>query len=551
MVAAPGLGVPAAAAASVAPRHVSVIVLEADPASSAAERVVADLDGRVTRRLDLMGGFAARVPAGRRAILDRSPSVKQVWSDGRVHMSEESETDGGDAEELWEYDELPPETAWPDAIRLAGARGVASGSGVTVAVLDTGATRHPDLGNRMARRVDVTPDADGYDRFGHGTHMTGIVAGDGRESEGKHSGVAPAARIVSVKVAGFDGATDVSAVLAAFEWIAAHREQYGIRVLNLSFGTDATQGHLADPLNFGVQRLWRSGILVVAAAGNHGGGGGRIDKPGDDPFVLTVGAADVRGTPSTSDDRVAPFSSHGPTGDGVAKPDLVAPGISIVSHRASGSTADRTRPAARLEEDDYFKGTGTSQASAVVSGVAALMFSARPSLTPDEAKAALVGTADTALRGEAGAGAGLVDAAAATIAARDASFRGRPANGGLTASSGLGSLDASRGSFKPYADVNGDGAPELLSGEVDALGRRWDAGSWTAREWSASNWPDSPWARVTTGADGWSEAPAPSASWYGLSVAGNTWRIRRWSELPSGFDPWVVRRWSIGVWEGN
>lgn len=178
-----------------------------------------------------------------------------------------------DTPDVWDYDALPPELAWPEAIRLPAAHAAGTGAGVTVAVLDTGVTRHPDLGDRVVARVDLTADGDGYDHHGHGSHMTGLVAGDGSASGGRFAGAAPAARIVSVKVGGPDGATDVSSVLAGLEWIAAHREQYGIRVVSLSYGTDASTKVAEDPLNFAVQRLERLGVVVVAAAGNRGDGG--------------------------------------------------------------------------------------------------------------------------------------------------------------------------------------------------------------------------------------------------------------------------------------
>src|SRR5918992_103492 len=216
---------------------------------------------------------------------------------------------------------------------------------------------------RVAARVDLTPDGDGYDRFGHGTHMIGVIAGDGGASDGEWAGAAPGASVLSVKVASWNGATDPSAVIAGLEWVAAHHRRYGIRVVNISYGTDSSQKHLEDPLNEAVQRLWEAGVLVVAGAGNRGDGGSKIEKPGDDPFGLTVGAAHTKGTAEHDDDVVAEFSSRGPTGDGVAKPDLVAPGVGIVSHRAAAGTIDELRPGARIGER-YFKGTGTSQAAA-------------------------------------------------------------------------------------------------------------------------------------------------------------------------------------------
>jgi serine protease AprX len=450
--------------------------------------------------------------------------------------------DDDEARELSVYAGVPADQAWRESIRLPGVPPEHDGSGVTVAVLDTGITRHPDLGDRVAARVDLTQEGDGYDRYGHGTHMIGVIAGDGGASGGAWAGAAPGASVLPVKVASWNGATDVSAVIAGLEWIAAHRERYGIRIVNLSYGTDSSQKHLEDPLNDAVQRLWEAGVLVVAGAGNRGDGGSKIEKPGDDPFVLTVGAAYTRGTAAPEDDEVAEFSSRGPTGEGVAKPDVVAPGVAIVSHRAAGSTIDNLRPEARVGAH-YMKGTGTSQAAAVVSGVAARMFDAAPALGPDEAKAALIGTAAPALAGQSGAGAGLVDATAAVQAAAARSYASLPANQGLERSSGLGKLDSSRGSVKPYADWKERGKPEQLSGEFDALGQAWDSAAMAARDWSTAAWEASPWALHTALAEGWSDATAPAASWRGLGWDEGSWTARSWGELP-----WVARSWGARSW---
>ena len=433
------------------------------------------------------------------------------------------------------YDDLAPNVVWPDAVALGSLPAGADGSGVTVAVLDTGVTHVPELGERVLARVDLTPEGDGYDRYGHGTHMSGIIAGDGDSAEGAWRGVAPGVNVVSVKVAAWNGATDVSAVIAGLEWVAAHREQYGIRVVNISFGTDSSQKYLEDPLDFAVERLWDAGILVVVSAGNRGAGGSKIDKPADDPFVLTVGAADLRSTVSTSDDRVAPFSSCGPTGDGVAKPDLVAPGVNIVSSRAPGSTLDAMRPEARVGESG-FKGTGTSQAAAVVSGIAALMFEAQPSLTPDEAKAALVGTTTTDLAGQPCAGAGLVHAGRALQAAVDGTFQDAAAQSSTTVrSSGLGSIDSTRGSHKPYTDLNDDGVAEQVSGELDTLGNPWHREQWASRPWTPETWADSPWSHVTNVSPGWQATAWPPGTWAGAGWDESSWTAKSWRD--AGWDP--------------
>jgi serine protease AprX len=501
-----------------------IIVRELKPSSPGAEKVVVRLGGRVIHQLPMVGGFSARLPTGALAELLESPSVSQVWRDGRIRMSG---LDLGGILDLDGADSFPTNKVWKQSIRLPSTY---SGAGVSVAVLDTGVTRLADLGNRVRARVDFTPDHDGYDRYGHGTHMAGLIAGNGALSGGTWTGAAPKADLVSVKVAGRDGSTDVSVVIAALQWIVTHRTQYNIRVLNLSFGTDAIQPYLLDPLDFAVEKVWRSGIVVVVAAGNRGGLPGTISKPADDPFVITVGASDLRGTTSMTDDQVASFSSRGPTHDLLAKPDLVAPGIGMVSNRAAGSTLDAEHPAARVG-DYYFKGSGTSQAAAIVSGVAALMIQAKPSITPDVLKATLVGTAKKmgglfGLLGLDGSGAGLVDATAAVNAAVANAYANKPANRGLLTlgSTGLGLVQLSRDSSAlVYSDPNGDGLLDLVTGEVDVLGRTLLGNTWS------EVWSDNPWAPYVFEAIGWEGKTWGGKTWGGTTWGGKTWGGKTWS----------------------
>ena len=327
-------------------------------------------------------------------------------------------------------------------------------------------------------------------------------------------------------------------VLAGLEWIVEHQALYNIRVLNLSFGTDATQPYSVDPLDFAVERAWFSGIAVVVSAGNRGPSSGIINKPADDPYVITVGSADFKSTNGSSDDTVASFSSMGPTQDGFSKPDVVAPGISLVSERAVGSTIDVANPQARVG-DSYFKGSGTSQSAAIVSGMLALMYQANPALTPDVAKAIVVGTAQRYLsRQDDGAGAGVIDVAAAVKGSLKGKYFSRPANQGLTPSTGLGSLEQSRGTFHVYADLNGDGVAELVTGEVDVMGTTWDAGSWAARSWTAGAWGDNAWSAYTAETPGWTDT-----TWSGRSWTGTTWDARSWTDAS-----WEARSWSSAGW---
>jgi serine protease AprX len=237
------------------------------------------------------------------------------------------------------------------------------------------------------------------DTFGHGTFMAGIIAGnDGSLSNGSLSdnyyGVAPNARVISLKVADAHGNTDVSQVIAAIDWVVQHRKDPGmnIRVLNLSFGTPSLQSYLLDPLAYAAEVAWRKGIVVVVSAGNDGTGTGKLLNPAQDPYVLSVGAEDSGGTPSIGDDTIPAFSTRG---DGVRNPDVVAPGKSLQGLRVPGSYIDTQYGGTATFEGRYFRGSGTSQAAAVVSGAAALLIQQRPSMTPDQVKALLTGTATT------------------------------------------------------------------------------------------------------------------------------------------------------------
>ncbi len=510
----PGLAADAAAAPA---STLHVIVRESVPATDDAEQLVKDLGGNVTYELPIVGGFSAQLPGSALADLARSESVSVVWGDGQIRMSGSTSP----------YNSQDPNTFWRQSIRLNQVDGLYDGTGVTVALLDTGVSQSGDLGNRVLARVDLTPDHDGFDRYGHGTHLSGIIAGTGAASGGQWRGVAPGANLVSVKVAGSDGSTDVSVVIAGLQWVVSNRSTYNIRVLNLAFGTDSKQSYSIDPLDYAVEQAWFSGIFVVASAGNRGPDGGTINKPGDDPFVLTVGAADNHGTPDRSSATVAPFSSWGSPG-GFMKPDVVAPGITIVSIRDSGSTIDVAYPDARID-NSYFKGTGTSQAAAIVSGVAALMFQANPSLTPDLAKGALMKTAfRNASYKWPTAGAGLVDVGSAIQAVTHIGGV-TPANLGVVPSTGTGSLEASRGSFHVMADINGDGVLELVTGEIDVLGQ-----SWSAMSWSALSWSQSMWCSLTSVSSGWS-----STSWSSTSWSGTTWSAISWSAIS-----WSATTWS-------
>jgi serine protease AprX len=214
-----------------------------------------------------------------------------------------------------------------------------------------------------------------------------------------------------------------------------------------------------------------------------------------------------------------------------------------VSNRDPGSTIDWAYPDA-VVDTNYFKGTGTSQAAAVISGVAALMFQARPTMTPDVAKATLMGTTLANLKLKPGAGAGLVNADTATTAAKRGTYVTRPANVGAVPSTGLGSIDASRGSSRPYADLNGDGVMDPIAGEIDVLGRSWDYNGW-GTNWSGQSWNSNAWSGYESVGISWGGATWGGMSWDGTSWDGNSWDGMSWDG-----NSWDGNSWDGNSWDG-
>ena len=297
---------------------------------------------------------------------------------------------------------------------LAGI-GSVTGQGVGIAILDSGIAAHPDLGNRVVVNVDfVDSSGSGDDGYGHGTHVAGIAAG--RAGKGsQQAGVAPGAHLINLRVLNDEGWGHASTVIAAIDWAIAGKDQYAIRVLNLSLGTGVTESYQDDPLAQAVERAVAAGIVVVTSAGNFGKTEdglpviGGVTSPGNTPGALTVGAINTFGTAIRSDDEVTTYSSRGPTAyDFVLKPDPVAPGNKVVSLEAPFSHLSTNYPEWQVP-GGYLELSGTSMSSAVVSGAVALLLESSPSLTPQQVKVSLQSTASPI------EGAGLVEAGAGSL----------------------------------------------------------------------------------------------------------------------------------------
>jgi serine protease AprX len=301
------------------------------------------------------------------------------------------------------------------------------GQGIGVAIIDSGVMDHPDLHNYKKDQKNgdvnrivysesfVENAANANDKNGHGTHVAGIVAGNGNSSTCNTCtdpivGIAPGVNIVNLQVLDAQGNGSDSATIAAIDRAIELKDKYNIRVINMSMGRPVYESYKTDPLCQAVEAAWKSGIVVVVSAGNLGrntdggnNGYGTITAPGNDPYVITVGAMKADGTDSRNDDAVASYSSKGPSlVDHVVKPDIVAPGNKVESLYVPDSTLANLEPEAVVPVSEYnpaagqpayFRMSGTSMAAPVVAGAAALLIEKNPSLTPDQVKAQLMTTA--------------------------------------------------------------------------------------------------------------------------------------------------------------
>ena len=502
---------------------------------------VRDAGGTVGAALPLVDGVAAQVPADRLVALASRAGVRAVTADREGTYEEYTYDATATASTFARTSQAT--RAWADGNR---------GKGVGVAVIDTGVSPMPDLAGRLVHGPDLSGEGTVVDRYGHGTVMAGIIAGSGADSasrsSGAFTGVAPAAHVVAVKAAGRNGAVDVSTMLQAMHWVSAYREQFDIRVLNLSWGVASTQAASIDPLNHAVQRLWGEGIVVVVAAGNSGPAAGTVSKPGDDPVVLTVGALNDQGDNDPDNDSVAGWSSRGVAGatSGSSlprKPDVVASGRGIVSPRSYGSTIEANNGKA-LVSPSYIRGSGTSQAAAVTSGVVALLLAARPELTPDQVKQRLMATADPIPGVDALAqGRGRVQYADALAAPTVAAAQTRTATG-------LGSLEASRGPQHVVADC--DGTATEIRGEVDVRCQPWDAKAWAGGTWTGEAWTGGTWTGNTWTGTAWKGNTWTDATWTGIAWKGGTWTGGSWQGASSWTgNTWTGNTWTGIAWKGN
>jgi serine protease AprX len=370
-----------------------------------------------------------------------------------------------------------------------------------------------------------------------------------------YRGVAPDARIISIKVATADGGADVSQVIAAIDWVVqhAHDPGFNIRVINLSYGTNSAQAASVDPLAYAAEQAWKHSIVVVASAGNTGyqkGGGAQcLADPGYDPYVIAVGGTDSMGTSTITDDQVGSYSTSGAAG--CKSPDFVAPGSHLQGLRDPNSYIDANHPEGLLDSR-YFRGTGTSEATAFVSGAVALALQKYPRLTPDQVKRYFAVNAYS-LAATIGFQQGAGEIRLGQMLTKSPPSYSQK----YTNSTGTGSLEASRGqdhltqngvTLSGEQDIFGNpvNTTTLAASEATAtswLGGIWNGATWSGATWSGATWSGATWSGATWSGATWSSLQWPSNTWSGATWSGATWSGASWSGAT-----WSGATWSDGSW---
>jgi serine protease AprX len=486
----------AALAASDPQRQVEAIArFEQGVSPAEARRVVTGAGGQVTRDLHIINGLGIRLGAAEAYTLSGRPDVKGVTLNAAVKPSA--------------IDTSRLATAYNQSIRstrIWNADRSSIGDGIGVAVVDTGIqgdlpdfrVSQSDSTSRVIVDAVVNPDATtAGDKYGHGTHVAGLIAGNGLNRSsgdgtyGKYIGVAPGADLINVKASDDEGNATTLDVIDGLQFVVDHKDDFNIRVVNLSLNEATPSSYRTSPLNAAVEQAWNAGIVVVAAAGNRGTASDAVQyAPGNDPFVITVGGVDDQGTSDTDDDTAASWSSTGTTRDGHAKPELLAPGAHMVSTLARGSDITEMCQSC-IVNNKYFRMGGTSMATGVASGAVALILARHPDWTPNEVKSALKNN----LRQVPGVGQEL-DAAAANRADGD-------------------ELD-SPNSFRLNQYIN------AATGVIDYSRSSWSRSSWSRSSWSRSSWSRSSWSCATC-ADAGNDVDPSRSSWSRSSWSRSSW----------------------------
>jgi serine protease AprX len=469
------------------------VIITADPTLDTSlgqvKALIAKAGDSVDKNLGLVNGISVDLHLKKIDDLKKIPGLT-ITPDAAVHTS------GYTSSQLWPY-ESGVSANW------SGPRAPSAGANApTIAVIDSGIQAdRGDFGGRVLASVNLstmpnnTAPGDGR---GHGTFVAGIAAGGAPD----YTGATPQANLVSVDVMDDQGVARTSDVIAGCQWVLANKARYNIKVANLSLHSATPSSFTTDPLDKAVEQLWFNGVTVVAAAGNYGLAdkpSGVLYAPGNDPFVITVGAIDIGGTNNRNDDFNAPWSAWGRTPDGFMKPDISAPGRYMVGPVPAGSTLVAQKPAS-VTAPGYIQLSGTSFAAPVISGAAAQIIANNPTYTPDQVKGLLMVSAkpvpDAAL-GSVGVGEIQMSKAAVVKSAPNPNS----------------ALDMFIGNDL----VNGKSFNAVSWSDAVKASVSWDAVSWDAVSWADASWSAVSWADVSWAAVSWADVSWTDVSWADTS----------------------------------
>jgi serine protease AprX len=370
-------------------RKVSVIVQvlgDEDHVTGAIE----NLGGEVTKDLHIINAFAADLSAGAALELARHQGVRWVSLDGALEGAGKPPPKNPPSE--------LPENVYLDTMNVRSVWEMGYlGEGVGVAVIDSGISTDRDFSteigtpfSRIVKQVSFNSESfQTADATGHGTHVAGIIGGNGTAADGFYSGVAPKVDLINLKISDENGMAYESDAVAAMQWVYDNKEQYNIRVVNLSIQSASEMSYHQSPMDAAAEILWFNGVVVVAASGNwdpQGVYNPILAAPANDPFIITVGASNEKGSARIQDDAWANFSAWGMTQDGFYKPDIMAPGKDIISVLSMSSDWDEVYPEKVVLTNEYIRLSGSSMSAPMVSGAVALLLQAEPDLTPDQVK---------------------------------------------------------------------------------------------------------------------------------------------------------------------
>ena len=468
-------------------RIISVFVQKADH-SGKAERLVAENGGDLTKDLHIINALVAELPAQSALNMAFDPAIRWITLDAPVENTKKgsSKKDETDTilEENYFLDTLRVRPLWEMGLQ---------GQGITVAVIDSGIDREKDLqvdpykakpDSRVIEQLSFNSNPGQLnDASGHGTHVAGIIGGSGYRSDGLYAGIAPQVHLISLRISDDSGMAYESDAIYAMQWVLDNKDKYNIRAVNLSINSTIESSYHTSPLDAAAEMLWFNGIVVVASAGNKSSAGEYNTTnaaPANDPFIITVGASDERGTPDFSDDTIASFSAQSITPDGFNKPEIIAPGTDIISILGPGDWIS-DHPDRVVMNGEYFRLSGTSMSAPMVTGAVALLLQDEPDLTPDQIKYRLINSA-----GGIGGRYPYLDIYAAVT-------------GSSTESANTGQI-----------------ASQLLWAGDDPVA--WDSVAWNSVAWNSVAWNSVAWNSVAWNSVSWS-----SVAWKGAFKRSAAW----------------------------